>query len=286
MTRTVAGRRLALLALAGIVLAPGVGGADAPAAGRCEPRGAGNQRALQYLDGVLASGRGDAGAWTARARCHYFLRRYPEAVADASEAIRRDGTQAEAFLVRARASKMLGRKDAALADYSRSIALRPTAETYFGRGYTYMQEFRSRDQEALEDLTAAIRLNPRHEEAYILRAKLYGKLNHFARAIEDYKILIGLDRNHAPNYCNMGLAHYGLGQDGEGRRWLQACYERDRDPDTRRYYEGEIQRLAWRQAMKSARPGRGAPGFFSKSYATDAYSCSLAGGSWSNDYCY
>lgn len=34
---------------------------------------------------------------------------------------------------------------------------------------------------------------------------------------------------------NVGIAHYALGDDAEGRQYLNTCYQKDPDPQTRGY---------------------------------------------------
>ena len=110
-------------------------------AAQCEANGSGNQHTLQSLNGSLTKDRGNMSALLGRARCLYFLGNYAQAVQDMSEVLRRESKQAEAYLYRGKSLKMLGRIPEALQDYSAAIALRPTADAYYGRGLTYLDEF-------------------------------------------------------------------------------------------------------------------------------------------------
>ena len=82
---------------------------DPLSSAQCEANGSGNQQALQFLNTVLNQNRDHTAAYLGRARCFYFLRAYAQAVQDASEVIRREPKEAEAYLFRAKAGKMLGR---------------------------------------------------------------------------------------------------------------------------------------------------------------------------------
>ena len=107
----------------------------------CEANNHRNQLTVEHLTHVLEQKRNQPGLYLARARCHYFLGAYTQALQDASEVVRRLPNKADAYLLRAKAGKMLGQIPQALQDYSAAIALRPTADAYYGRGLTYLDEF-------------------------------------------------------------------------------------------------------------------------------------------------
>ena len=228
----------------------------------CEANGSGNQQALQFLNSVLERKRNNTGAYLARARCLYFLGSYAQAVQDASEVIRRVPNQAEAYLFRAKAGKMLGQIPQALNDYSAAIRLRPTADAHYGRALTYLREVQGKEREALDDLTAAIRLNPKHAGAYKFRAELYSRYDQFQNALQDSEMVLKLDPALPNAYCNVGFAHYALGHDAEGRKFLNSCYQKDPDPQTRAYYETEV-----RKVFVARQPIRGGGG---GSYVSEA----------------
>lgn len=216
---------------------------DSFSVAHCEANGNGNQQALQSLNAQFGKNHGNTAAYLARARCHYYLGSYVPAVQDASEVIRREPKQAEAYLFRAKAMKMLGQIPQALQDYTVAIRLQPTAEAYYGRALTHVREFRGKDREALDDFTAAIRLDPKHIGAYKFRAELYSQSDQFQNALQDSEMVLKLDPNQPNAYCNIGFAHYALGHDAEGRQYLNTCYEKDPDPQTRGYYEAEVQKV-------------------------------------------
>lgn len=221
----------------------------------CEADGSGNQQALQFLNKVLERKRNNTGAYLARARCLYFLGSYAQAVQDASEVIRRVPDQAEAYLLRAKAGKMLGQIPQALNDYATAIRLHPTADAYYGRALTYLREAQGKEREALDDLTAAIRFDPRHVGAYTVRAEIYRRHDQFHDALQDSQMVLKLDPALPNAYCNVGLAHYALGHDAEGRQFLNTCYQKDPDPQTRAHYETEV-----RKVLVARQPKRGGGG--------------------------
>ncbi len=214
----------------------------------CEANGKGNQQALELLTHVLEQKRNQTGLYLARARCFYFLGSYAQALQDASEVIRRLPNKADAYLIRARAAKMLGQISQALDDYSASIRLHPSADAHYGRGLTYVREYQGKDREALDDFTAAIGLDAKHVGAYKSRAEIYSRHDQFQNALQDSEVVLRLDPTTPNAYCNVGFAHFALGHDVEGRKFLNTCYQKDPDPNTRGYYETEVRKvLAARQ---------------------------------------
>ena len=226
-------------------------------AAHCEANAAGNQQALQSLNALLGKNRGNTPALLARARCFYFLGNYGQAVQDSSEVLRREPKQAEAHLFRGKSLKMLGRIPEALQDYSAAIALRPTADAYYGRGLTYLREFRgAKHRDALNDFTEAIKLDAAHVGAHLYRAQVYSHFDQFQQALEDSEIVLKLAPDTPNAYCNLGLAHYALGHDQDGRQFLNTCYQKDPDPQTRGYYETEVNKV-----MYGKQPRRGGGGY-------------------------
>ncbi|MCC2640508.1 MAG: protein of unknown function, contains repeat [Nitrospira sp.] len=209
----------------------------------CEANGSGNQQALQFLTNVLERKRNNTGAYLARARCLYFLGSYAQAVQDANEVIRRMPNQAEAYLFRAKAEKMLGQIPQALNDYAVAIRLHPTVEAHYDRAMIYLREMPGKEGEALDDFTAAIRLDPKHAEAYQFRAEIYSRHDQFQNALKDFEMVLKLDPALPNAYCNVGFAQYALGQDAEGRKLLDSCYQKDPDPLISGHYETEVRKL-------------------------------------------
>lgn len=253
---TNSGRVVSLIvALIGISLV--VACSESFSAAHCEANAAGNQQALQSLNAVLSKNRDNTAALIARARCFYFLGNYAQAVQDASEILRREPKQAEAHLVRGKSLKMLGRIPQALQDYSAAITLRPTADAYYGRGLTYLREFQgAKHRDALNDFTEAIKLDAGHVGAHLYRAQVYSHFDQFQQALQDSEIVLKLAPDTPNAYCNLGLAHYALGHDQEGRQFLNTCYQKDPDSQTRGYYETEVNKVLY-----ARQPRRGGGGY-------------------------
>jgi tetratricopeptide (TPR) repeat protein len=248
-----------IVALCGFILAVACG--DASIEASCEANGKGNRDTLELLTRLLDHKRNQTGLYLARARCLYFLGSYAQAQQDASEVIRRLPNKPEAYLIRAKAEKMLGRISQALDDYSAAIRLRPTADAHYGRGLTYMREFQGKDREALEDFTAAIRLDDTYVGAHAFRAQVYSRHEQYQQALADSERVLTLDPGTPNASCNVGFAHYALGHDAEGRKFLNICYQKDPDPQTRGYYESEVRKvLVARQPSRSSGGGHQSDG--------------------------
>jgi TonB family protein len=108
-------------------------------------------------------------------------RDFDGAIAEFSEAIRRDPTFAEAFRNRALAERNKGNLD-----------------------------------DALRDLSQAISLNPRYTAALYDRGLVYGRKRDFERAIEDYSHVLAIDPTNADAYDNRGLAKTDKGDVDDG----------------------------------------------------------------------
>jgi tetratricopeptide (TPR) repeat protein len=66
---------------------------------------------------------------------------------------------------------------------------------------------------ALADYNDALKLNPKHINAYYNRGLTYNRLKEDQKAIADYDQSIKLNPQFADAYFNRGLTHYRLGQD-------------------------------------------------------------------------
>lgn len=218
--------------------------------GVCENGSAANSEALVFLNQVLAKDGADGSAYLSRGRCWYYLRDYNRAPPDLNETIRLDAENAEAFLFRARTLRMLGRIDQALADYSRSIELKPSAEAYMGRGGALQEEFTTEGEQALADLNAALRLDRKLLAAYKYRAGAYEDRGQYHLAEADLKAWLDLAPDTPEPYCHMGLLRFYEGKDADGQQWFKTCFEKDPSPQNRQYYDHKVRNVyAARQAM-------------------------------------
>ena len=89
-----------------------------------------------------------------------------------------------------------------------------TVEYYFNNAKLHVGN--NEYQKAIEDLTEAIRIDPKFAKAYYNRAYIYSELGEYQKAIEDYTEVIRtaspLDPIYGLVYMSRGLAYDELGQ--------------------------------------------------------------------------
>ena len=97
--------------------------------------------------------------------------------------------------------------DEAIEDYTRAINLDPNyVEAYKNRGMAYRNKG---DYDlAIEDFGKAIQLNPNFAEAYFSRGSIYVKKGDIDHAMEDFSTAIELKPDYAEAYCNRGNAYH------------------------------------------------------------------------------
>ncbi|WP_295618518.1 tetratricopeptide repeat-containing serine protease family protein [Chamaesiphon sp. GL140_3_metabinner_50] len=93
-----------------------------------------------------------------------------------------------------------------------TAAIDNTADEYFIAGFNKFVEpgsnIRAGKQQAIEAFTQAIRLNPRYEYAYFLRAITYYQLKEYRLSLADYNRAIALNPNLANSYGARGILKY------------------------------------------------------------------------------
>ncbi|WP_339036123.1 tetratricopeptide repeat protein [Bradyrhizobium symbiodeficiens] len=133
------------------------------------------------------------------------------AIATASEAIRRDPKDANAYYNRGNAYAASGDTDRAIADYTATIRLDPAhANAYYNRGNGYGSK--GDPERAIADYSATIRLDPAYANAYYNRGNAYSNKGSTDRAIADYTEAIRLQPTNANAYFNRGNAYGNKGE--------------------------------------------------------------------------
>jgi tetratricopeptide (TPR) repeat protein len=127
------------------------------------------------------------------------------------------------YLERIKAYTALDRYDDALNDASMIITLDPSAEHYMRRGNLYFDAFFSQNmrcapnhdlllQNALQDMTRAIKINPETGDFYYRLGKVYTHLEEYEQAVINMTKAIELDPQIADAYGLRGLAYIQLNQ--------------------------------------------------------------------------
>lgn len=117
-----------------------------------------------------------------------------DAIKACSDLIRRNPRDAAALESRGFAYNHKGSQELALADYTSAIKIAPSANLYLRRAALF--GLQDKYDEAIEDLTKAIELNPQSSTAHLLRGQswLWGKGNQ-EKALLDLSKAISLDPN-------------------------------------------------------------------------------------------
>ena len=98
-----------------------------------------------------------------------------------------------------------GRYDKAIADYNRTIRIRPDDEVYYNRGEAHFKQ--QYYKKAIKDFSRAIRFNRKMALAYYNRGTSYFHLRRFRQAIRDFSRTIRLNPEYAAAYRNRALAY-------------------------------------------------------------------------------
>ncbi|WP_271586606.1 tetratricopeptide repeat protein [Bradyrhizobium sp. CCBAU 53415] len=148
----------------------------------------------------------DANAYYNRGNAYSISGDNDRAMADYTAAIRLDPAHANAYYNRGNAYSNKGDADHAIADYTATIRLDPGyANAYYNRGNAYSNK--GDTDRAIADYAEAIRLQPANANAYFNRGNAYGNKGDTERAIADYTDAIRVDPTYANAYVNRGLAY-------------------------------------------------------------------------------
>lgn len=112
---------------------------------------------------------------------YYENKSFDKAVADYTEAIKRNSDDAALFCSRGDAYCKLSQWNNAIEDYSKAIEMNPKyAEAYYGRGCSLIQEDRPK---AIEDLQKVISISPDFLKAYYVLGRVYEMEEDFKQAL-------------------------------------------------------------------------------------------------------
>jgi lipoprotein NlpI len=123
-------------------------------------------------------------------------------------------TQATAHNNRGIAYARSERNDEALADFDAAIRLNPRYQNaYVNRGDIY--HFKRQDEKAIADYDAALKLRDGDEVAYYDRGNSYAAIGKHRQAIADYDAALRLKKDYQPAYFNRGNSYQALGRFAE-----------------------------------------------------------------------
>jgi tetratricopeptide (TPR) repeat protein len=122
------------------------------------------------------------------------LSRVAEALVDLSKAIRLDPTDEEALHARSIAFDSLGYSEQAIIDSTAILRLNPSPINFFLRGVLAM----GHDPHlAIADFSERIRLEPKHPDAFCVRAIVHEEMSRLDLALDDYRAAQALDPEDA-----------------------------------------------------------------------------------------
>lgn len=121
----------------------------------------------------------------------------------------------EALFQRGLAYYRQKKNDLAVADYTRVIAIRPSAASYLNRGVAFFDrvpEHTAKLKEAIEDFTKALALQPGYLPALQNRAEAYGRQGSSQQAIADWSAVLAVQKDNVNAYFSRGM-EYSRGDD-------------------------------------------------------------------------
>jgi tetratricopeptide (TPR) repeat protein/thiol-disulfide isomerase/thioredoxin len=139
--------------------------------------------ALAAFDRAVALRKDWLPAVIDRANCLYQLKRYDEAIAALTEAIRLDPKRAPSYNERGLAYSNSLRHAEAIPDYTHAIELLPSSGAYNNRGWAHLEL--GHLDEALADLDKALDIGPSNEVALGNRVRVFIAQKQYARALDD-----------------------------------------------------------------------------------------------------
>lgn len=152
--------------------------------------------------------------YVSRGITYYNKGEYERAIADFSEAIKLNPSDANAYANRGTAYEGKGDYDRAITDYSEAVRLNPGfANTYVNPGIAYARRAGyDRAIAAIEEATMAISINPSDAEAYKRRASAYFVVGKAAQGLADAERSLQLRPNDADTLYIRGRIFEALGR--------------------------------------------------------------------------
>ncbi|MBL8794249.1 MAG: tetratricopeptide repeat protein [Planctomycetia bacterium] len=152
----------------------------------------------------------DAGIFCNRALAHQGKGDSLRALADLASAMQHKPDLSTPYVIRAGIYYGQGDLDRSLADNTKALQLNPRdAVTWNNRGTLYSRQ--GRHDQALADYDEAIRLNPKYVGAYNNRGNVWLDKNEPAKAVGDFSEAIRLEPNNALSHEYRGQAHHRNG---------------------------------------------------------------------------
>ena len=161
------------------------------------------EEASQVYDQMVEAEPDHLSTWITRANLAYMMERYESVIEGTTYVIEKDNTLANAFYLRGKAYQGLSDLLNALADLTRTIALKDDyTEAYLSRAEVLLG-MRQAD-EALTDVEKALELSPEEEALYLLRGQIHESQDNLDAAHEDYQYVLDLNPFNEDAYVMKG----------------------------------------------------------------------------------
>ncbi len=168
------------------------------------------QKAIQSYNKALALKPNVPLAIEKRAYCYSELAQYDKAIADYTKAIALNA-KAMNYHRRALLFERKGARQQALDDYSTALSLDPNlSDAYFNRALIY--ENLGQPEKAIADFGKVISVHPEDSDAFVNRANNLAYLGQNQEAINDYNKAIILKPDLAIAYVNRATLYEALGK--------------------------------------------------------------------------
>ena len=154
---------------------------------------------IKLCDKALKINEELSNAYDIRGNANYYLKNFPEAFDDFSQAIKRMPDNPEYYYDRSCANKELKNYEDAIVDITKAIELKPNCSLYYydkARTEYYMGRF----HEAISDITKGIELKPT-ERKYLYRGLCHEALEEYDLAFADYDSAIEIYPESFDGYC-------------------------------------------------------------------------------------
>jgi len=165
-----------------------------------------------------------AEAFLAKGEQSFGDQNYDAAIAEYSEAIRLKPSYAKAYLKRGWSYLVKKYKDEAIADFTEAIRLAPdSADAHYARGFAYLGK--REPHQTIKDCSEALRLDSRHAEAYFTRGFALQVGGNNSSAVEDFTKAIRIKPDYTDAYLHRSSSYFSMGMFNEA---LADCTEANR----------------------------------------------------------
>jgi Flp pilus assembly protein TadD len=144
----------------------------------------------------------------ARAKTSIEQKQYDSALADLTQAIKKEKKNAEAYALRGDVYMQQSQVVPARADYDQAIMLDPkNAQFYYKRALSFEHTPGFSQEATIADYTRVLELEPNNEKVLRERGYLYSVTGKPAEAVADFEALLKINSNDAQIYYWIGRAH-------------------------------------------------------------------------------